>query len=111
MMNWRSSKITDNVISGTKKGNYRAILGSGVYYPVIKDNKFMNFDRAVQFMPWKNSGPGKNYKTIYNKFSNYSYQCLKQNMCSGDRENYVRINWRYKDYAAKHSKTIYLKEY
>lgn len=111
MMNWKSSKITDNVISGTKKGNFRAILGSGVYYPVIKDNKFINFDRAVQFMPWKNSGPGKNYKTIYNKFSDYSYRCLKQNKCSGVRENFVRINWRYKDFAAKHSKTIYLEEY
>lgn len=49
--------------------------------------------------------------TIIFKKGTYSYQCLKQNMCSGVRENYVRINWRYKDYAAKHSKTIYLKEY
>ncbi|WP_121616370.1 S-layer homology domain-containing protein [Virgibacillus halodenitrificans] len=101
VMNWSNAVIENNTIRNVGSGpdNYRrGILVSGAHNPTFKNNTFISTPRAMQFMVWKNSGPGSNYAITYNKLSKSNIQALKTNTVIDYKEDFIRINKVYGKY-------------
>ena len=94
VMNWKSPIIENNLIKnvGSSDKEYRGILASGVINPLFENNTFENISRAMQFMPWKNSGPGEKYEIIYNQLSEENKKSLINNKIINVKERFIRIN-------------------
>lgn len=97
VMNWSNSTIQNNTIKNVAggSGTYRGILASGAINPTFKNNTIENAARPMQFMPWKNSGPGSEYKVTYNKLSNDNIKDLSTNKAVNVTEKFIRINNTY----------------
>ncbi|HEX3077366.1 MAG TPA: right-handed parallel beta-helix repeat-containing protein [Lachnospiraceae bacterium] len=97
VMNWSSPIITNNSIDTVAegKGIYRCILISGVTNPTITNNTFKNAARAIQIMPWRNSGPGSQYDTIYNSLSPTNISDMQKNIINNVGESFIRYNKTY----------------
>lgn len=95
VMNWKSSIITNNLIKNIQDGDkkYRGILASGAINPIIKNNTFENIPRAMQFMPWKNNGPGSKYDITYNEISDENKNYFLNNQINNVSETFIRINY------------------
>lgn len=102
VMNWSNSIIEGNFIknvSPSDSNNNRGILASGAVNPTFYNNVFVNVPRAMQFMVWKNSGPGSQYDTTYNDLSKENINALKMNTIVNGVEDFIRINSKYQDYS------------
>ncbi|WP_397538103.1 right-handed parallel beta-helix repeat-containing protein [Rummeliibacillus pycnus] len=112
VMNWSNPIIENNTITniGDKSNLYdttRGILLSGVSNPTIQKNTFIAVPRAMQFMVWKNTETGSEYKPIYNTLSEENKKTLQNNIITSETENYIRINNKeYGDYT--YPEKIYL---
>lgn len=98
VMNWDKPIIKDNKIKNIAdgKGSYRGILMSGVKYPQVTNNRIEKAARPIQIMPWKNSGPGSNYKVTYNVLSeNNKTMMSKTTYVKNVGETIIRINNKY----------------
>ncbi|WLV24400.1 right-handed parallel beta-helix repeat-containing protein [Aciduricibacillus chroicocephali] len=97
VMNWSNAVIEDNTIKNvnTGKANNRGILASGASNPTFRNNLFISVPRAMQFMVWKNSGPGSQYGIIYNSLTEQNIEDLKTNRIVDFKENFIRINTEY----------------
>lgn len=96
VMNWSNTIIEQNTLSniGKKgvKGTTRGILVSGVVNPTIENNTFKNVPRIMQFVVWKNTGPGYEYKPIYNRLNEDFKDRLQHNSAQNVSEDFIRIN-------------------
>jgi hypothetical protein len=95
VMNWKDAVIERNTISnaGTNgSSSVRGILASGAVNPTIRDNLFINMNRIIQFMPWKNDGPGSQYPTTYNVITSWNKVEIRSNKLVNVKENFIRIN-------------------
>lgn len=97
VMNWSSPIIEKNsfMAIGDKKNPYditRGILLSGVSNPTIQLNTFNTVPRAMQFMVWKNDGPGSEYNVIYNQLNDANKKAIQNNKYVNVNEDYIRIN-------------------
>lgn len=110
VMNWLNSKIENNKIKDVAKSkkNYRGILASGAVNPTFRKNTFEKVARPMQFMPWKNIGPGSEYPVTYNKLSKANKKNLADNKAINTIENFIRINRKYNVFD-KYTEKIYLK--
>lgn len=97
IMNWKDSVIENNIIKNVDKSepNNRAIIGSGAINPTIKNNTIENAYRPMQFMPWKNEGPGSQYDITYNEITEENKSDFKTNKLEGVTEEFIRINTIY----------------
>lgn len=98
VMNWSNSIIENNHIKDVDPGsenNRRGILASGAINPTFKNNVFENTPRPIQFMAWKNSGPGSEYDIIYNELSRANINDLTTNTVINAEEDFIRINHEY----------------
>ncbi|MDR6998830.1 right-handed parallel beta-helix repeat-containing protein [Neobacillus niacini] len=94
VLNWSNSIIEDNTIKNVagQKGTFRGILASGAMNPTFRNNKIENTARPIQFMPWKNSGPGSVYHPTYNHLTSENINSLKTNRAINTIESFIRIN-------------------
>jgi len=94
IINWVNPIIKNNEIKMVAGGigNDRAILASGVKNPTIMDNTFTDVARAIQLMPWKNSGAGSEYAITYNEISSENITNMLKNHLVHVTENFLRIN-------------------
>lgn len=97
VMNWSNTVIENNTIRNVAggTGTYRGILVSGATNPMIQNNIIDKAARPIQFMPWKNDGPGSQYPITYNKLSDANIQVLSTNKVSHTTESFIRINEEY----------------
>lgn len=97
VMNWSNAVIEDNTIQNVNaiKANNRGILASGASNPTFRNNLFINVPRAMQFMVWKNSGPGSQYAIINNTLNEQNVEDLKTNRIVDFKEDFIRINTVY----------------
>ena len=100
ILNWTNPVIKGNVIKNVADGksNKRAVLMSGVTNPVITENTFSDVSRAIQVMPWKNTGDDSNYAITYNDVSSDNISLMLKNTLIHVGENYIRVNKSYNDY-------------
>lgn len=94
VMNWKEPIIENNdirnvAINDSKK---RGILSSGAIHPIIQNNTFTNVGRAIQFIAWKNSGPGEQYDEITDVLTNEEKNLLKTNQVYNTSERFIRIS-------------------
>ncbi|MDA1476186.1 right-handed parallel beta-helix repeat-containing protein [Bacillus changyiensis] len=110
VMNWSNSIIERNVIDHVAGGNSgkRGILVSGAKNPTIRNNTFHKVGRVIQFMPWKNSGPGSRYGITYNKLSSANKKALITNKATNISERFIRINNKYNEFT-KYTQKIKLR--
>ena len=104
VMNWKNPIITNNTITnigvGTKEtSKKRGILASGSINSTIIKNQFNNVYRTMQFIAWKNTGPGEQYKVIADSLSANNKSALKNNKFSNVTESFVRITTKYNDFS------------
>ncbi len=100
VMNWKDSVLENNTINTVKqkgKSDTRGILVSGGVNVSVKNNIISGTGRPIQFMAWKNKGPGSKYPITYNSLTEENLADLATNvakkMSSG--EYFVRINPKY----------------
>ncbi|ETT80967.1 right-handed parallel beta-helix repeat-containing protein [Viridibacillus sp. FSL R5-0477] len=100
VMNWTNSVIEKNLIRNVANGNAstRGILASGAINPTFKNNTFVTVGRTIQFMAWKNSGPGSQYDITYNKLSEANKKALLTNKAVNTSETIIRINNTYNEF-------------
>lgn len=100
VMNWKTPIIENNAIRNVAINNpkKRGILSSGAIHPKIRNNTFTNVGRAVQFIAWKNSGPGEQYDEIKDVLSNEEKDLLKTNQLFNTTESFIRISSVYLQY-------------
>lgn len=100
VMNWKEVTMKDNTIQnvGKRGDGKRGILVSGASKITIVNNVFNNVSRPMQFIAWKNTGNGSQYKITYNKLTAKEMEALKQNKISQTDEKFVRINSTYNEY-------------
>lgn len=96
VMNWKNSVIENNKITTVKqsgKSDTRGILVSGAVNLTVRNNSFKKVGRAIQYIAWRNSGPGSEYPITYNQVSDADKAALKTNKASGltTGEYFVRI--------------------
>ena len=110
VMNWSNTIITGNKIIDVdaKKNGLRGILVSGASNPTIKNNTFEKVARAMQFIPWKNDGPGSQYAVTYNKLKSQNLKDIANNKAKNTVEKFVRVNSIYNEYS-KGTQKIMLK--
>lgn len=106
ILNWTDPVIQGNEIKNVAGGtdDKRAILASGVSNPTITDNTFINVARAIQIMPWKNSGAGSQYGITYNDISSDNISLMKKNTLNEVSEEFFRINKEYNNYTSNTDK-------
>lgn len=112
VMNWSSSIIENNTIKNVEAGpnrDRRGILASGATNPTFQNNQIENVPRPMQFMPWKNSGPGSQYKATQNKLSSANKKALATNTAKGYQENFIRINRVYNQFGKDTTEYVYVK--
>jgi len=97
VMNWSNAVIQNNTIRNVAGGSgvYRAILASGALNPTFQYNSIDTASRPMQFMPWKNEGPGQEYNITYNNLSLTNKQALYKNYITHVTESFMRINNEY----------------
>ncbi len=96
VMNWKDSIIENNTITTVKqsgKKDTRGILVSGAVNVSIRRNKISKMGRAIQYIAWKNSGPGSQYPITYNEVSDANKADLQTNIGKklSTKEYFVRI--------------------
>lgn len=96
IMNWKDSVVENNTIQSIKQpGKYdtRGILVSGAVNVAVRNNVISGAGRAIQYIAWKNSGPGSSYPITYNSLTDSNMADLGtnigKNLSMG--EYYVRI--------------------
>lgn len=101
VMNWKTPTIEKNDIRNVAVGNpkKRGILSSGAINPKIRDNTFTNVGRAIQFIAWKNTGPGEQYDEIKDVLSDEEKDLLKTNQIFNTTESFIRISSVYLEYS------------
>ena len=106
VMNWSNATIEKNVIKNVDSENpgTRGILASGAINPTFKNNTFENVGRTIQFMPWKNEGPGSQYPITYNQLNETNKQALTTNKAIDTAERIIRINKIYNEYSQETEK-------
>lgn len=111
VMNWSNATIENNTITNVanRKGIFRAILASGAINPTFQHNVIENVSRPIQFMAWKNSGPGSQYAITYNRLTKNNIKALMTNKTIHTNENFIRINHKYNVF--DHPQKIYLKNH
>lgn len=97
VMNWTNPVIEKNTIKDVADGGgtFRGILASGVKNPMFCYNTFEDIARPIGIMPWKNNGPGSEYKVTYNTINQQNIEALKTNHIINTTENFVRIYLQY----------------
>jgi hypothetical protein len=97
VMNWSNAIIENNTINNVagRSGKYRGIFASGVINPTFRNNLIENTSRPIEFMPWKNNGPGSVYNITYDKISTANKVSLKTNRVKNTVESFIRINFKY----------------
>ncbi|WP_102691015.1 NosD domain-containing protein [Rummeliibacillus pycnus] len=100
IMNWKTPIIEKNdirnvAVNDSKK---RGILSSGAINPKIRNNTFTNVGRAIQFIAWKNNGPGEQYEEIKDVLTDEEKELLKTNQLFNTTENFIRISSVYAVY-------------
>lgn len=100
IMNWKKVVIQNNKIEKVGKigDTRRGINISGASNIKIHNNTFENMSRAFQFMPWKNTGNGSEYKIIYNKLTEAEIKTFQENTYKKVRENFIRVNTIYNEF-------------
>jgi len=100
MMNWTDVVMKGNTISkvGKSGDGKRGVLASGVSRINIVDNVFDQVSRPMQFIAWKNTGKGEQYKITYNTLTDAEMDSLKQNKINKTDETFIRINSIYNEY-------------
>ena len=112
VMNWSNSVIENNKIKNVHSGsenNMRAILASGAHNPTFRNNIIVNTPRPIQFMVWKNSGSGSQYKTTYNELNDVNIADLTTNTVIDYEEDYIRINKKYNEFGKDHTDYVDVK--
>lgn len=100
VMNWSNAIIEKNVIKNVENGKAgtRGILVSGAINPTFQNNEFNNVGRIMQFIAWKNRGPGSQYAITYNKLSKANKQALLTNKAINTSETIIRISNTYNEF-------------
>ncbi|WP_234396966.1 right-handed parallel beta-helix repeat-containing protein [Bacillus massiliglaciei] len=100
VLNWSNSIIEKNSFLRVANGKpgIRGILASGTKNPLFQKNTFSKVGRAMQFMAWKNDGPGSQYAITYNRLSSANKKALMTNHALLTTESFIRINKQYKEY-------------
>lgn len=100
VMNWSNAIIEDNYIKNVCNANpgKRGILASGAINPTFRNNIFENVGRTIQFIAWKNDGPGSQYGITYNQLNQTNKQALSTNKAINTAETIVRISNTYNEY-------------
>ncbi len=83
IMNWKDSIVENNTIQAIKqpgKDNTRGILVSGAVNVAIRNNEISGAGRPIQYIAWKNSGPGSQYPITYNSLTNSNREDLATNV-------------------------------
>jgi hypothetical protein len=115
IINWTKPIITGNEIKDVNEGGStkRAILASGLIHPVFKDNTIINSARAIQIMPWKNNGTGKDstYAITYNEINSDEIAVMLQNDLTRVGERFIRINNTYNVFTRDTMKYYFASEY
>jgi len=115
IINWTKPIITGNEIKDVNAGTStdRAILASGLIHPVIKDNTISNAARAIQIMPWKNNGTGKDsaYPITYNEINSDEIALMLRNELTKVGERFIRINNTYNVFTRDTMKYYFNSEY
>lgn len=101
VMNWKTPTIENNDIRNVAVDNpkKRGILSSGAIHPKIQHNNFTNVGRAIQFIAWKNSGPGEQYAEIKDILTDKEKELLKTNQIFNTMESFIRISSVYLEYS------------
>jgi Right handed beta helix region len=96
VMNWRSSRIVNNVIDGVGCEGCRGLLASGVDNLTFTGNVLRHMARPAEFMPWRNVDTGTQYVTVFNELTQANVDALAANRLGvGVGESTVRINDQY----------------
>jgi len=115
IINWTKPIITGNEIKDVNAGTStdRAILASGLIHPVIKDNTISNAARAIQIMPWKNNGTGKDssYAITYNEINSDEIAMMLKNDLTRVSESFIRINNTYNVFTRDTMKYYFTSKY
>lgn len=83
VMNWKDSVLENNTIENIRqsgKDDTRGILVSGAVNVSIKNNIISGAGRPIQYIAWKNSGPGSKYLITYNFLNESNREDLKTNI-------------------------------
>lgn len=101
VMNWKNSIIENNTIKNVarRSAGIRGILASGAINPIFQNNTFENVGRTIQFIAWKNDGPGDQYAITYNELTEANKQVLVTNKAINTVETIIRINKQYNEYS------------
>lgn len=94
--NWSKPVIQNNTFECGEGTADRAVYCTGVISPVISNNVFNGYERAVQVNTCKNSAANPaaaKYKQAYNILSKSSLGALRHNQFIGIEENYARIRY------------------
>lgn len=96
IINWKDSIVENNTIQAIKqpgKDDTRGILVSGAVNVAIRNNEISGAGRAIQYIAWKNSGPGSQYPVTYNSLTQSNRDDLATNIGRDLSlgEYYVRI--------------------
>ncbi|MBH1940447.1 right-handed parallel beta-helix repeat-containing protein [Mobilitalea sibirica] len=101
IMNWEECEIKNNTFTDIKNktGSLKAVLLSGVKNPTITQNEFINCDRAIQIMPWKNNNKGSSYAVTYNQISEEDKAAMLLNTLTDMGEYLIRYNKTYNEFS------------
>ncbi|HWI48551.1 MAG TPA: right-handed parallel beta-helix repeat-containing protein [Rummeliibacillus sp.] len=101
VMNWKTPTIEKNDIRNVAVNDpkKRGILSSGAINPKIRNNTFTNVGRAIQFIAWKNNGPGEQYDEIKDVLTDEEKELLKTNQLYNTTETFIRISSVYAVYS------------
>ncbi|MED2974902.1 MULTISPECIES: right-handed parallel beta-helix repeat-containing protein [unclassified Fictibacillus] len=111
VMNWSNAVIEDNTIKNVADGtgSYRGILASGAIHPKFENNVIEDAARPMQFLVWRNTGPGSQYDTIYNDLNEEDINTLKTNKVKTPTEGFIRINKEYNSFTKQNTDLIPVK--
>ena len=100
ILNWDSCILKQNSFSDIRnpEGGQKAVLVSGAKNPTITGNEFSRTDRAIQLMPWKNTGNEDSYPITYNSLSESSISAMKENSLKDMGEYIIRYNKTYNEF-------------
>jgi len=111
VMNWSNAVIEDNLIKDVDPGpddGKRGILASGAINPTFRNNIIENVPRPIQFMPWKNSGPGSIYPVTFNSLNAANLAALETNTAIHYKEDFIRINKKYNQFEKNTTDFVYV---
>ena len=101
VMNWSNAIIENNLIKNVAPGannNNNGIWATGAINPTFQNNVIVSSPRPIQFLIWKNTGPGSQYDVTQNKISTANKRALETNTIIDYEEDFVRIYKKYKEY-------------